>query len=103
VYSSLSTAMSDDRRREWREEAARDRLVIQALRARREAAAPGAGPRRRRWPRWWARRTAAARTAQRVPADATPDQWASALSMDVAVAARGPFRAVSAVKPPAGR
>jgi hypothetical protein len=102
VYSSLSTAMSDDRRREWREQAARDRLVIQALRARRETTAPAAGRRRPRWPRWWARRTAAARTAQRITADATPDQWASALSMDVAVAAGRPCRAVSAGKPPAG-
>jgi hypothetical protein len=77
----MSTAMSDDRLREWREQAARDRLVIQARRARREAAAAEAGLRRRPWPRWWTRRAAAAVAAQRLPADATPDQWASALSM----------------------
>lgn len=81
MYSSMITAVSDDRLREWREQAARDRLVIQARRTRREAAPAGAGRRRRLWFRWWTRRMAAAMTAQRVPADATPDQWASALSM----------------------
>jgi hypothetical protein len=77
MYPSMITAVSADRLREWREQAARDRLVIQALRARREAAAVEAGLRRRRWSTWWTRRTA----VQRVPADATPDQWASALSV----------------------
>jgi hypothetical protein len=81
VYSSMSTAMSDDRLREFREQAAANRLVLQARRARREAAPAQASPRHRPWPRWWTRRTAAAMTARRVPADATPDQWASALSM----------------------
>jgi hypothetical protein len=103
VYSSLSTAVSDCRVREWREQAARDRLVIQARQARREAAAAEASLRRRPWSRWWNRRTAAAMTAQRVPADATPDQWASALSMEVTVVARRPCGAAGAVEPPAGR
>jgi hypothetical protein len=35
----MSTAMSDERIRELREQAATDRLVLQACRARREAAA----------------------------------------------------------------
>jgi hypothetical protein len=82
VYSSMSTAMSADWLREFCEQAARDRLVIQARRARREAAAAEAGLRGRAWPRWWNRRTAAAMTAQRVPADATPGQRASALSTE---------------------
>jgi hypothetical protein len=92
VYSSLSIAVSDDRLREWREQAARDRLVIQARRARREAAAAEASLPRRRGSRWRTRRKAAVMTAQRVPADATPDQWASALSMaalSMAAAPRG--------------
>jgi hypothetical protein len=38
VYSSMSTAMSDGRLREFREQAATGRLVLQARRARREAA-----------------------------------------------------------------
>ena len=80
MYPSMITDISADRLREWREQAARDRLVIQARRARREAAAAEAGPRRRPWPKWWTRR-AAATPAQRVPADATPDQWAAALSV----------------------
>jgi hypothetical protein len=75
------TNVSAARIQEWREQAATDRLVIQARRARREAAAAQAGPRRRPWSRRWTRRAAAAVVAQRVPADATPDQWASALSM----------------------
>jgi hypothetical protein len=84
VHSTMSTAVNAGRIREFREQAARDRLVIQARqarRARREAAAAEAGLRRRPWSRWWSRRTAAAVTAQRIPADATPDQWASALSL----------------------
>jgi hypothetical protein len=82
MYPSTITAVGADRIREWREQAARDRLVIQARRARREAAAAQTGLRRRRpGSKWWARRTATAAAAQRVPADATPDQWASALSV----------------------
>jgi hypothetical protein len=81
MYPSTITTVSADRIREWREQAATDRLVIQARRARREAAAAQAGLRRRPWSKWWTRRAAAAVAAQRVPADATPDQWASALSM----------------------
>jgi hypothetical protein len=79
-----------DRIREFREQAATDRLVLQARqahRAWREAAAAEASLPRRPWPRWRTRRPAAAMTAQPVPADATPDQWASALS--VAAAQRG--------------
>jgi hypothetical protein len=82
---SIITAVGAERIREWHERAATDRLVIEARRASREAAQ--AGP--RRWSRtagpagsrWWTRRRAAAVPAQRVPADATPDQWASALTM----------------------
>ena len=103
MYSSMSTAMSADRLRELREQAARGRLLIQARRARRVAAAAEASLRRRPWPRWWTRRTAAAMMAQRVPADARPDQWASALPMEVTVVARRPCGAASAVEPPAGR
>jgi hypothetical protein len=87
VYPTMITAVSAGRLREWREQAARDQLVIRARRARRarrEAAAAkpgcGAGP----WSKWWTRRTAAAMTVQLVPADATPDQWASALSVAAA-------------------
>jgi hypothetical protein len=76
MYPSTIMTVSADRIREWHEQAATDRLVIQARRARREAAAAEAGLRRRPWSRWWTRRTA----VQLVPADATPDQWASALS-----------------------
>ena len=79
---SIITAVGADRIREWREQAATDRLVIEARRASREAAQ--ARPRRSAGSarsRWWTRRPAAAVPAQRVPADATPDQWASALSM----------------------
>jgi hypothetical protein len=79
---SMITAVGAARIQDWREQAARDRLVIEARRARREAAQPGS---RRRagtaGPRWRARRPAAGVPAQRVAADATPDQWASALSM----------------------
>ena len=103
MYSSMSTAMCDDRIHEFREQAATDWLVLQARRARREAGAAQASLRRRPWPRWRARRTAAAMTAQRVPVGATPDQWASALSMEVTVVARRPCDAASAVKPAAGR
>ena len=88
MYSSMSTAMSDDRLREFREQPATDRLVLQARRARREAAATQASLRRRLWSRWRARRTAAAMTAQWVPSDATPDQWASALSVAAAQSGR---------------
>ena len=84
MYPSTIATVSADRIREWREQAATDRLVIQARRARREAAAAGAGPRRRPWSTWWTRRTAATVAAQPVPADATPDQWASALSVAAA-------------------
>ncbi len=71
-------AVGEARVREMREQAARDRLIRTSRRARREAAA-GAGLRRRPGFRWWARRTTAAVAAQRIPADATPDQWAAAL------------------------
>jgi hypothetical protein len=77
MYPSLITAVSTDRLREWRERAAMDRLVIQARRARREAAAAEAGLRRRPWPTWRTRRTA----VRWVPADATPDELASGLSV----------------------
>jgi hypothetical protein len=80
MFPNMITAVSADRLREWREQAARDRLVIQARRARREAAAAEAGLRRRPWSTWWTRRPA----VQRVPADATPDQWASELSVAAA-------------------
>jgi hypothetical protein len=81
---SIITAVGADRIREWHEQAATDQLVIEARRASREAAQ--AGPRRQAraarvgGSRCWTRRRAAAGPAQRVPADATPDQWASALS-----------------------
>jgi hypothetical protein len=78
---SITTALGADRIRQWHEQAATDRLVIEARRARREAAAAEAGLRRRPWSTRRARRAATAVTAQRVPADATPDQWASALSV----------------------
>jgi hypothetical protein len=81
------TTVSADRIREWHEQAARDRLVIQARRARREAAAAEAGLWRRPWSMWWTRRAAAPVAAQGVPADATPDQWASALSVAAALRA----------------
>ena len=81
MYPTRITAVNVGRIREFREQAARDRLVIRVRRARREAAAAEASLRRRPWSRWWTRRTAAAMTAPRVPADATPDQWASALSV----------------------
>jgi hypothetical protein len=51
--------MNAGRIRESREQAATDRLLIQAGRAQREAAAAQASLRRRPWPRWWTRRTAA--------------------------------------------
>jgi len=73
---SIITALGAERIREWHEQAARDRLVSQARRASRAAAAEARvrrGPASTRW----ARRAA----AQQVPADATPDQWASALTM----------------------
>jgi hypothetical protein len=91
VYSTMTTAVNAERIREFREQAATDRLVLQARqarRARREAAAAEASLRRRLWSRWRARRTAAAMTAQPVPADATPDQWASALSVAAAQSGR---------------
>ena len=75
----ITIDLGADRIREWREQAARDRLVIQARRARREAAAAEGG-RRRPGSKWRARRAA----AQRVPADATPDQWAAGLSVAAA-------------------
>jgi hypothetical protein len=79
MYPSMITTVSADRLREWREQAARDRLVIQARRARREAA--GADLRRRPWSKWWSGRATAAVAARPAPADATPDQWASGLSV----------------------
>jgi hypothetical protein len=71
---SIIAALGAERIQEWHEQADRDRLVIQARRARREAARAAGRPRSR-----WARRPAAV-PHQRVQADATPDQWASALS-----------------------
>jgi hypothetical protein len=85
MYPNLFTALGASRIQDWREEAARDRLVKQARQAKR-AAAP-AGQRHRPGSRWWARRAAAAVPAHRVPADATPDQWASALSVPPAESA----------------
>jgi hypothetical protein len=71
---SIIAALGADRIQEWHEQADRDRLVIQARRARREAARAD-----RRTGSRWARRPAAV-PPQPVPVDATPDQWASALS-----------------------
>jgi len=79
MYSIIQAA-GEARLREMHEQAARDQLIRTARRARREAAAAGAGPRRRPGLRWWPRRATAAAAAPRVPADATPDQWAAALS-----------------------
>ncbi len=84
MYPTTLTAVGADRIREWHERAARDRLVIQARRARREAAAESELRRPRPWSKRWTRRSAVAAAAQRVPADATPDQWASGLSMAAA-------------------
>jgi hypothetical protein len=81
MYPTRITAVNAGRIREFREQAVTDGLVLQARRARRETAAAEASPRRRPWSRWWTRRAAAAMTARPVPADATPDQWASALSV----------------------
>ena len=77
---SIITALSADRIREWHEQAETDRLVLQARRSRRAAAAEARAQRRSGSTRW-ARRSAARVPAQRVPADATPDQWASALTV----------------------
>jgi hypothetical protein len=79
MYPIMMTALGADRIREWHEQAARDRLVIQSRRARREALRRG-----RLGSRRWGRRATAAAPAQRVPADATPDQWAAALSAPAA-------------------
>jgi hypothetical protein len=49
MYSNITQALGESRIREWHEQAARDRLVRQARRARREAAS---APARR--PRLWA-------------------------------------------------
>jgi hypothetical protein len=81
MYPITIAAIGAIRIQEWHEQAARDRLVIQARQARREAAAAQAGPRRRSWR---ARRAAAAVAAQPAPADATPDQWAAGLSVAAA-------------------
>jgi hypothetical protein len=43
MYANLFQALGESRIREWHEEAARDRLVKQARRARREAASAPAG------------------------------------------------------------
>jgi hypothetical protein len=72
---SIITALGADRIREWHEQAATDRLVIEARRSRRAAAAQAKSQRRAGSARW-TRHTA----AEQVPADATPDQWASGLS-----------------------
>jgi hypothetical protein len=63
VHPTMSTAVTAGRIREFREQAATDRLVIPVRRARREAAAAGASLRLRPWSRRPARRTAAAMTA----------------------------------------
>lgn len=73
---TIITALGAERIREWHEQAARDQLVNEARRAGRAAAAEARARRGHRSARW-ARHT----PAQRVPADATPDQWASALTM----------------------
>jgi hypothetical protein len=73
---SIITALGAERIREWHEQAARDQLVTEARRASRAAAAEARVRRGHRSARW-ARHT----PAQRVPSDATPDQWASALTM----------------------
>ena len=73
---SIITALGAERIREWHEQAARDRLVNEARRASRAAAAEA---RLRRGP--GSTRRARHAPAQRVAADATPDQWASALTM----------------------
>jgi hypothetical protein len=80
MYPNMITALGASRMQDWHEEAARDRLVKQARQARRAAAPAAAGLRHRLGFRWWARRAAVV-PAQRVPADATPDQWAKALSV----------------------
>ena len=72
---SIITALGAERIREWHEQAARDQLIAEARRAGRAAAAEARVRRGHRSTRW-ARHT----PAQRVPADATPDQWASGLS-----------------------
>jgi hypothetical protein len=59
MYPTMIQALGADRIREWHERAARDRLVSQARRARREAAPIPAEPRLRLGFRWPARRTAA--------------------------------------------
>jgi hypothetical protein len=72
MYPTMVQAVGADRIREWHEQAARDRLVSQARRARREAA-PAAGlPRLRLGSRWPARRRAAA---------AVPDEQAAAAAL----------------------
>lgn len=73
---TIITALGAERIREWHEQAARDQLVTEARRASRAAAAEARARRGHRSARW-TRHT----PAQRVPADATPDQWASALTM----------------------
>ena len=73
---SIITALSAERVREWHEQAARDQLVAEARRAGRAAAAEARVRRGHRSARWTRHAP-----AQRVPADATPDQWASALTM----------------------
>jgi hypothetical protein len=93
MYPTMMTALGAERIREWHEQADRDRLVIVSRRARREALRQG-----RLGSSWWARRATAAVAAQRVPADATPDQWASALSVPAA-----DERADAAGRHPAGR
>jgi hypothetical protein len=73
-------AVGEARLKEMQEQAATHRLIRAARQASRQNAAAGTGP--RRWPgfSWRAWRATTAGPAQRVPADATPDQWASALS-----------------------
>ncbi len=73
---TIITALGAERIREWHEQAARDQLVTEARRASRAAAAEARARRGHRSARW-----ARHAPAQRVPADATPDQWASALTM----------------------
>jgi hypothetical protein len=73
-------AVGEARLKEMQEQAATHRLVRAARRASRQNAAAGTGRRRRPGFSRWAWRATTAAAAQRVPDDATPDQWASALS-----------------------
>jgi hypothetical protein len=77
MYPTMIQALGAERVREWHEEAARDRLVGQARRARREAASATREPRLRRGLRWPARRTAAPRTGAVTDGRGAPRQVAA--------------------------